>query len=166
MASSADLAGDATVGLASPAVAEVASSADLAGVAPSADLDEVASSAIAEVAFSADIAGVASSADLAEVASSADLAEVASSADLAGFVTSGGTFRMECGDSVPGDCDYVCDYFADVVSLVEHAGGVPVGTAPPADTDSIVTAIMSYVKQCQNGGGSPKSPECRTVTVR
>ena len=67
----------------SSAVAEVASSADLAG-----DITVgVASSAAAGVASPTDIAEVASSADLAEVASSADLAEVASSADLAGYVT-------------------------------------------------------------------------------
>ena len=67
VASSAELAGDATVG--------VASSADLAGDATI----SVVSSAVAEVA---------SLADLAKVVSSADLVEVASLADLAGFMTS------------------------------------------------------------------------------
>ena len=115
---------------------------DLAGVASSVDLAEVASSAVAEVASSA----------VAEVASSADLAGLASSADLAGFVTPSGTFRKECGDAdlVPGDCDYVCDDIAEVASLAEHAGRVPVGTSPPADTDSTVAAGMSYEEQCQD----------------
>ena len=107
----------------------------------------------------ADITGVVSLADLAEVAPSADLAGVASSADLAGLFTSRGTFRIECGDSVltPGDCDYVCDEFAEVASLADHAGGVPVGMAPPADTDSTVAAGMSCVDHCPDVGGSPKS---------
>ena len=51
--------GDVTAGVASSAVAEVASSANIA---------EVVSSAVAEVASSADITEVASSAVLAEVA--------------------------------------------------------------------------------------------------
>ena len=87
VAPSADLAGDSTVGVASPAVAEVASSADLAGVVSTSNFAVVASSAVAEVASSA----------FAEVASSADLAEVASSADLASFDTSFETFRMNVG---------------------------------------------------------------------
>ena len=38
--------------------------------------------------------------------------------------------------SGPGDCDCVCDDFAEVVTLAEHSGGVPVGPAPPAYADS------------------------------
>ena len=67
VASSADLAEDTTVGVASSAIAEMASSAD-----------------IAEVAFSADLAG-----DIA--------VGVPSSADHASVVTAGVAFREECG---------------------------------------------------------------------
>ena len=160
-----DLAGDVAVDVVSPA--------DLAGVV----FAGVASSAVAEVAAPANLAGdvtvgVASSA-VAEVASSADLAEVASLADLAGdvtigvpsstdpadFVTAGVALREECGDGVVilGNYDCVCDDFAEVASLAEHAGGVTVDMAPSADTDIVFAAGMSYVEQCQECGGLPKS---------
>ena len=61
--SSADVAGVATVSVASPAVAGVASSANLAGVESPADLDGVASSAVAGVTSPAVIAKVASLAE-------------------------------------------------------------------------------------------------------
>ena len=41
--------------------------------------------------------------------------------------------------------------------MATHAGGVPVGMVPPADTDSAVAAGVSYVEQCQDSGVSPKS---------
>ena len=74
MASSDDLAGDVTVGMTSSAIAEVASSADIAEVASWTDF---AGGVAIEMAPSA-VAGVASPADLAEVASSADFAGGAS----------------------------------------------------------------------------------------
>ena len=36
-------------------------------------------------------------------------------------------------------------------------GGVTVDMAPPADTDSVFAAGMSYVEQCQECGGLPMS---------
>ena len=141
---SADLAGDVAVGVASPAdragvvIADVASLADLAG-----DVTiGVASSALAGVASLADLAGDVT-------------VGVPSSA---GVVTAGVTFREECGDGVgvPGDYDCVCDDFAEVASLAEHAGGVTVDRAPPADMDSVFADGMSYVEQCQEYGGLPK----------
>ena len=137
----ADLAGDAAIGVTSPAdlagvvTACVASLADLAGDATIG----VASSAVSDVVSLADLAEVASSADLAEVASWAWLAGdvtfgVLSSADPAGVVTAGVALREECGDGVviPSDYNCVCDYFAEVTSLAEHAGGVTVDMKPPA----------------------------------
>ena len=95
MASSADLAGDVTVG--------VASSVDINEMASSADLDEVASSA-----------------ELADMAASADLDEVAASADLAGYVTVGVTSLADPASAyttrvaLQEKCDVlsglVCDY--------------------------------------------------------
>ena len=64
--SPADCSGEAIAGVTSLAIAEVASSVDLAGVATWAVLAEAVPSAIAEVTSLVDLAGVASPAVLAE----------------------------------------------------------------------------------------------------
>ena len=51
-----------------------------------------------------------------------------------------------------------------MVSLAEHAGGVPVGMSPPADTDSTVAA--RYVMCGSLSGWWWVTEECRTVTGR
>ena len=70
---------------------------------------------------------------LADLAGDAAIG-VLSSVDPAGVVTAGVALREDCGDGVviPGDYDCVCDYFAEVTSLAEHAGGVTVDMKPPA----------------------------------
>ena len=132
--------------------------ADLAGD----DTVSVASSAIAEVA---------SSADLAEVASSADLAgdvtiSVPSSADLASVVNTGVAFKEECRDSIviPSDNGGDCNDFAEVVSLAEHAGGITVDVAPPAEyhISGTMASEDHWPEWCQfpkSAGGSVERTE-------
>ena len=127
----ADLAGDFTVGVSSPAnlvggvIVGVAPSADFSEAASSADLAGVVtvgvmSLAIAEVASLADIAGDVtvgvSSPAVAEVASLANLAGdftvgATSLADSVGVVTAGMAYQERC-DVLSGsvyDYDYCCD---------------------------------------------------------
>ena len=101
--------------------------ASLANLAEDATVD-VASSAVAEVASSAERAEVASSADLAGDMT----VSVLSPADPASVVTAGVTFREECGDGVGVLCDYncVCDEFTEAASLAKHVGGVPIAWTP------------------------------------
>ena len=137
----------------------------------------MACSAVAELASSADIAEVASSADLApEVASSADLAEVASSADLVGYVTVGVTsladpasvvttgvaFREECGNSVVISSDYVCHYdeIAEMASSADLAGNVIVGVTSLADPDSVVTTGVTFREECGDSVMVPSDSVC------
>ena len=61
------------------------------------------------------------------------------------------------GVLAPGDCDGICNDFAEVAFLAEHAGEVAVDAVLPADTDSTVVAGMSYEEQCQNDGESQES---------
>ena len=84
---------------------------------------------------------------------------VLSPADPASVVPAGVKFREECGDGVgvPGDYDCVCDELTEAASLAKHVGGVPIAWTPPADKDSVLTDGMSYVEQCQECGGLPKS---------
>ena len=108
MASLTDLAGGVTIGVASPAVAGVASLVD-AGVASLADLAGGVTIGVASLA----VAGVVSLAD-AGVASMA-VAGVAFLADPVGVVADGVTFRDGCGalDGSVCDCGDCCDGIDD-----------------------------------------------------
>ena len=61
------------------------------------------------------------------------------------------------GVLAPGDCNGICDEFAEVASLAEHAGGTPVDVVPPVVIDGTAIAGMSHAEQCQNGDESPES---------
>ena len=101
------------MGVVSPAVAEVASLADIADVASLAGIAKVASlDDVTEVVSLADFAEVASLADIAEVGSSAKFSGcatigVTSSVDTVNVVTTGVAFQEKC--DVPSGL--VCDYY-------------------------------------------------------
>ena len=132
VASSADLAGGVTVGVASSTDAGVASLAD-AGVASLADL---AGGVTVGVASPAD-AGVASLADLVEGVTVA----VTSLADLDGGVNTGVALSAIAGLASLAD-------IAEVTSSADLTGNVTIGVTFLADPVDVVTYGMTFQKKC------------------